>query len=243
MRAGRAAGSVWLTVVTVVLVLGAGALVVLAAIHTSDESSAAKSERSRYYSQIGLVSIIGDSYSSGSEEDSGRESLWWNRLATELTFRTQVLAVGGSGYVAVSPEDKAAGTFLNRANEVAKNARAVLVFGSRNDEPPSAQPSEVGQAASAVIAEVRRRAPGARIVMIGPPWTGDNPPNWLVSDRDAIRAEANQAGVEFLDPIAGKWFWDTHGLIGSDGIHPNDAGHAYMADRMRSVVLQAVTIR
>ena len=40
------------------------------------------------------------------------------------------------------------------------------------------------------------------------------------------------AGAAFVDPIAERWFVGQPGLIGADGVHPTDAGHEYMADKI-----------
>ena len=40
----------------------------------------------------------------------------------------------------------------------------------------------------------------------------------------------------FFDPIAQGWFVGRPELIGSDGIHPTDAGHAYMADKIAPLI-------
>ena len=44
------------------------------------------------------------------------------------------------------------------------------------------------------------------------------------------------AGATFVDPIAERWFVDRPDLIGRDGVHPTDAGHAYMADKIAPLI-------
>ena len=55
-------------------------------------------------------------------------------------------------------------------------------------------------------------------------------------DRDILRDQARQVGATFVDPIAERWFFDNPELIGADGIHPTDAGHAYMADKIAPLI-------
>ena len=51
-----------------------------------------------------------------------------------------------------------------------------------------------------------------------------------------LGSEAHAVGAEFVDPIADRWFVDRPDLIGADGVHPTDAGHAYMADKIVPLV-------
>ena len=50
--------------------------------------------------------------------------------------------------------------------------------------------------------------------------------------RDALRAQAVSHGATFYDPLIAGWFFGTPWLIGHDGVHPTDAGHAFLADRI-----------
>jgi lysophospholipase L1-like esterase len=40
----------------------------------------------------------------------------------------------------------------------------------------------------------------------------------------------------FIDPIAERWFVGRPDLIAQDGVHPTDAGHAYMADKIAPLI-------
>ncbi|MEN0140388.1 MAG: SGNH/GDSL hydrolase family protein, partial [Rhodococcus sp. (in: high G+C Gram-positive bacteria)] len=39
-----------------------------------------------------------------------------------------------------------------------------------------------------------------------------------------------------FDPIAAGWFVDRPDLIGRDGVHPTNAGHVYMADKIAPLI-------
>ena len=39
-----------------------------------------------------------------------------------------------------------------------------------------------------------------------------------------------------MDPIAARWFAGRPELIGKDGVHPTDAGHAYMAAKIAPLI-------
>ena len=83
----------------------------------------------------------------------------------------------------------------------------------------------------------RRGAPTARLLVIGPPWPTDDVPDNVWRVRDALAAEAAAIGATFIDPLAEHWFVGRPELIGKDGIHPTDAGHAYMADKIAPLIL------
>jgi lysophospholipase L1-like esterase len=54
--------------------------------------------------------------------------------------------------------------------------------------------------------------------------------------RDALKYQAGVAGATFIDPIAQGWFVGRPELIGKDGVHPTDAGHAYMAEKIAPLI-------
>ncbi len=68
--------------------------------------------------------------------------------------------------------------------------------------------------------------------MIGPPWPTADVPDSVLQIRDVLNAAARGVGAAFVDPIGDRWFVDRPDLIGPDGVHPNDAGHAYLADKI-----------
>ena len=76
--------------------------------------------------------------------------------------------------------------------------------------------------------------------MIGPPWPTADVPDSLLQIRDVLNAAARAAGAAFVDPIGDRWFVDRPDLIGADGVHPTDAGHAYLAAKIAPAHSHAV---
>ena len=72
--------------------------------------------------------------------------------------------------------------------------------------------------------------------MIGPAWPTADPPASILRIRDVLGYQAQLAGATFVDPITARWFTGRPDLIGRDGVHPTDAGHAYMADRIAPLI-------
>lgn len=185
------------------------------------------------------VTFIGDSYTNGTAKDSGEQARFPALLKKQLGTKVQVLGFNGSGYVARGPKPYNV-TFPEAANRVQPNATTVVIFGSRND---TAGYDQINKAVGTTIDNVRRRAPGAQILVIGPPWINNKPNDQIQLNRNAVRDAANNKRVDFVDPLQLGWFGDPNQikdgkstLIADDHIHPTDAGHAYLAQKMRPLI-------
>jgi lysophospholipase L1-like esterase len=184
------------------------------------------------------IVVIGDSYTGGSTAggfgDTGWPALAWKRLEEQgIAVDPQVAAIGGSGYVTRGPTGKVFGEEAARlVNPVDK---VVVFFGGMNDgrQPPA----DVAAAARSDFEAVRQTAPNAQLLVIGPAWPNAERPQALLNLRDAIKNEALAVGADFVDPVADGWFTDTPpDFIGADGVHPTDAGHVYMADKIEPYI-------
>lgn len=192
-----------------------------------------------------LVTFIGDSYTSGAGTDSGKKHRFPALVSSELGVPTQVLGYNGSGYVARGPKPYNT-TFPEAAKKVNPEARLVVVFGSRNDaatEDTTITPKQIRKSAEETIATIRERDPRATIVIVGPPWINNKPPDRIVKARTSVRTAADKAGVTFVDPIDEEWFGEEDQisdgkseLIADDHIHPTDEGHEYLARRFSQIV-------
>lgn len=180
------------------------------------------------------VVLIGDSYTTGTRVDSGNGHRWPQLLDLAEPIHEVVLARYGSGYVHAGPTGK---PFSADASRVPRDAAVVLVFGSRNDVEDA---EDVRDAALAFYAELHARAPQAQLVAVAPPWVDDDVPDYLWDDRDALKDAAEEGGVTFVDALADEWIRDSDGLIGEGSIHPNDAGHAYLAAKLTPVIQDAL---
>jgi lysophospholipase L1-like esterase len=183
------------------------------------------------------VAVIGDSYTTGGEEGGLGPQGWtaraWQTLAqTRRLITADVGAEGGAGY----------GTRGNRgslfedltAATVEPDDALVVFFGSRNDQHVEATQFSILVYGTFQLA--RRLAPSAKFLVIGPPWPTADPPVEILRIRDTLRYQAGIAGAMFVDPITEGWFVGQPGLIGADGVHPTDAGHAYMAEKIAPLI-------
>lgn len=180
------------------------------------------------------VAVIGDSYSRGTVLGGLGSANWTAVLATARQWRLDDVAVGATGYVAsLPPSGPYASAQLDQA--LADDPALVIVQGSINDG--FFDPAFVGAAASTLYAEIHRRDPDARLVVVGPFVVGQ--PAGPSALRDAVARAARDAGAMFLDPLAEQWFAGTAGTLSADGVHPTDAGHAVFAGRVGAALREA----
>ena len=190
------------------------------------------------------VAIIGDSYTAGTTEGGNGPKSWpqiaWQMLSAEgVDVRTDVAAEGGAGYG--QPGNRGSAFVDLTARAVRHSDALVVFFGSRNDQP--VDPLRFPALAANVFQLARFSAPAAKILVIGPPWPTADPPAAVLRIRDNLRDQATAAGAMFVDPIAEGWFVGRPDLIGQDGVHPTDAGHAYMAAKIAPLIYDQLTVR
>ena len=190
------------------------------------------------------IAVIGDSYTTGSTEGGNGPRSWpelaWGLLAQRgLEVDADVAAEGGAGYG--QPGNRGSIFEDLTARAVRGNDVLVVFFGSRNDQPvdPAAYPNF----AAGTFQLARLMAPSAKFLVIGPPWPTADPPPAVLTIRDSLRRQALAAGAVFIDPIAEGWFVGRPDLIGGDGVHPTDAGHAYMAERIAPLIYDQLFIQ
>lgn len=186
-----------------------------------------------------LALFIGD-FTKGTDAGGLDDANWTAILLrnTAQTTRLRGAVVGeGSGYVV----RRSAPTFVDQVRRfVTPVDRIVVISGSRNDV--IAAPAEVLAAAQETFALVRRLAPAAALLAIGPTWGTVVPSPEILATRDAVRQAAMRAGAYFVDPIEQGWFATGEpGLIGPDNVHPTDLGNQRVADYLTPVFIEALT--
>ncbi|WP_193048015.1 Rv0518 family GDSL lipase [Mycolicibacterium baixiangningiae] len=190
------------------------------------------------------VAVVGDSYTTGSNEGGEGTRGWttraWQLLAHQgLPVRADVAAEGGAGYGARGNRGSVFEDLTARA--VKNDDHLVVFYGSRNDQ--NVEPTLLSIMVYGAFQLARRNAPEARFLVIGPPWPTADPPPAIMRIRDTLRYQAGLARAAFVDPIAERWFVDDPTLIGADGVHPTDAGHVYMADKIAPLIATQLTRR
>ena len=186
---------------------------------------------------LNRVAVVGDSYTTGGEL-GGLGSKGWTTRACQLlaqdgvSVAPDVAAEGGAGY---GTRGSHGSVFEDLTADVVKPDDALVVyFGSRNDQ--GVDPTLLSVLAYGTFQLARRTAPSAKFLVIGPPWPTADPPDAVLKIRNALKYQAGVAGATFIDPIAQGWFVGRPELIGKDGVHPTDAGHAYMAEKIAPLI-------
>jgi lysophospholipase L1-like esterase len=183
------------------------------------------------------VAVIGDSYTTGTDEGGQGPRAWtaraWQTLAQRgVRVGADVAAEGKAGYAV--PGDRGSIFEDLTARAVKPDDALVVFFGSRNDQ--GVDPGLLADKVRDTFVMARRFAPTARFLVIGPPWPTADVPGSVLQIRDVLNARARAAGAAFVDPIGDRWFVDRPDLIGVDGVHPNDAGHEYLANMIAPLI-------
>ena len=188
-------------------------------------------------SPVNHVAVIGDSYTTGTNWGGLGATTWtaraWQMLARQgVQVAADVASEGRAGYGVRGDHNSLFVDLTARA--VRPDDVLVVFFGSRNDQ--GVDPLALWNMANANFDLARRTAPAARLLVIGPPWPTADVPESVLRIRDVLGAAARTAGATFIDPLAEGWFVGMPELIGADGVHPTDAGHAYMADKIAPLI-------
>lgn len=183
------------------------------------------------------IAIVGDSYTNGTAIGGQGAKGWPTRAAAALARQgvevaVDVAAEGRAGYGVRGDQGNLFGDLTSRA--VKPSDVLVVFYGSRNDQ--GVDPYVLSGLIHNALAQARGVAPTARLLVIGPPWPTADVPVAILQIRDVLAFQALLAGATFVDPIAERWFVDRPDLIGRDGVHPTDAGHAYMADKIAPLI-------
>ncbi len=186
---------------------------------------------------VSRVAIVGDSYTNGTPIGGQGANAWpvraWRTLARQgVQVVADVAAEGGAGYGVRGDQGNLFGDLTPRA--VKPDDALVVFYGSRNDQ--GVDPNVLSGQIFNAFAQAHGIAPTARLLVIGPPWPTADVPSTVLQVRDILAFQAMLAGATFIDPIAAGWFMNRPDLIGPDGVHPTDAGHAYMGDTIAPLI-------
>jgi lysophospholipase L1-like esterase len=151
-----------------------------------------------------------------------------DHLAYKLGWDITVDAHGATGYIAGSIQSPPV-NFAGRLDTVYKaKPNVVLIEGSVNDAKyPAAQ---VRRAAIADFTALHKNLPSAKIIVVGPAWGGDTPPDTLTAVEQALKTATAGRVSLFIDPIADKWFAGPNAkFMAADHESPTDQGHSLIA--------------
>lgn len=173
--------------------------------------------------------FLGDSFTSG-WNGAGIGARGWPRLVgADQEWQTVNLAVAGTGFINPGWTNQPIGSRV--AEAIRRGPDVIVVAGGHNDSRWSAVAT--ARAADEVIDRLHVAASDALLVIVAPIWQDGSPPLRCLALRDHLRRKAASIGAVFIDPLAEGWFSGaSHRLIGPDGLHPTDAGHRFIAERV-----------
>lgn len=183
------------------------------------------------------VAVIGDSYTNGTDEGGQGPNAWTARAWQTLAHRgvqvtADVAAEGRAGYGARGDHGNVFEDLTAKA--VQPDDVLLVFFGSRNDQ--GVDTDVLAQMVHDTFALAGQIAPTAKMLVIGPAWPTADVPGSVLHIRDILNSHARVASATFIDPIADRWFVGRPDLIGADAVHPNDAGHAYLASKIAPLI-------
>lgn len=173
-----------------------------------------------------LVLFFGDSYTAGFGATSD-DTAYPARTAAAFGWVADVAAGPGTGFL------NGGGTgqdYLERLALLEVGTPALVVLqGGLNDAAlgPDAQTQRA--ATAEVLAALAQRFPGVPVVLLGPPLVPVIEEDAVRTVDEAMARAAADAGVPYVSPVRAGW--DVAGRL-SDGLHPDDAGHALVAERL-----------
>ena len=149
-----------------------------------------------------------------------------------LGWEQQVLGVSGTGY-ARSGEGSTFAQRIDRA--VTIDSDVIVVQGSLNERHSSLE--VLAPAATETLARLAAEVgDDTRVVVLGANYNPGTPAATIDGINRTIEAAADAAGLQFVDVAALNWTDPADPTVWADPIHPNDAGHQRIADRLAELL-------
>lgn len=217
------------------------AVAVLALAGCASAPPAVSPQVQKYYEENKTVStaapkpqsvFIGDSYTNSAGASSTIAG-WPMIAADDLGWFLNVAADSSSGYITKGQKGFTASDLIDQAN--VPGAKYVVIADGYNDFVGAGYDGAVGD----TLDKAKAKWPEAKIVVIGPWSPSARAAEAKAKTRDIIAGEAKERGIPFIDPIAANWT-DNPAMIGSDGLHPTDAGHEAIGKKAAQAIKAAL---
>lgn len=171
---------------------------------------------------------IGDSYTRGTGIDTA--DAYSCLVSQKLGWDRRLDAVGSTGYYHSAGGESLPYRLDDTITRV-PDPGVVIVDSGRNDANGYGEENVERQATNYLI-RVVEAWPDARVVVLLP-WDAADTSAMPHPTADVIRAAAESAGVtEIIDPVGLGIAGGAPGMVVGDGIHPNEAGHCFVAERL-----------
>ncbi|SFN40226.1 SGNH/GDSL hydrolase family protein [Mycetocola miduiensis] len=174
-----------------------------------------------------VAAFYGDSYTRGTGV-SDPELRWSTQLSEDRGWAEINPSVDGLGFVV--NRDLLRDDLVELI--VAEDPDIVVVTMGLNDN--FAPPEEAAKVESAIrddLSTFANELPDARLIVVEPFWHTERRPASVDTIIGWVRDAAADVGADYI-PGASRWLEGHPEWIAPDGIHPNDTGHAEIAERM-----------
>lgn len=173
------------------------------------------------------VVFFGDSYAASYTLDDPAQG-FPALVAAAFGWQADTQALGGTGYIAGGDVQR---PYLDRVRALPPtDSPLVLVEGGINDASAGATEEDERAAAVAVVQGLRVVAPRAQIVLLGPAEVPAVDPAAVARVDRGLAVAARDTGAWYLSPATDGWPVGAH--VQPDGLHPDAAGHAVLADEL-----------
>jgi lysophospholipase L1-like esterase len=182
-----------------------------------------------------VVAFYGDSYTRGTGASSP-EKRWSTVVSAERGWREINRSENGLGFV---NRRASMGPGLDDIPALIIDDDPDIVFvtmGLNDNFSYDRAADEIHTAIDSDLDRLRDGLPNARIVVVEPFWYTDDRPasvdviaGWVEAAAERIDADHIDGASHWLD---GHYADASDSWMASDGLHPNDTGYAYMAERM-----------
>jgi lysophospholipase L1-like esterase len=204
--------------------------------------------------------VLGDSLSDGSTMNTGAGAGTWFFRAMRLLGMTDAWEQGRGGTGYITPGTTAVLQDRFALDVLPYNPAKLFVWAGYNDNGGSQ--TAIATAASTLYTSIKAGLPTTQVFVLGC-WSPTGSPAASITTTDAtLRTAAAAAGFAFISPTTGNIYDTSGGLvtshgpfitgtgkagattgngnadlyIGTDGVHPTDAGHIYLARRIAASV-------
>ncbi|KQR26033.1 SGNH/GDSL hydrolase family protein [Microbacterium sp. Leaf151] len=215
--------------------LGAVASLLMGLVACSTPSPEAPSPTPVLDADAPVVAFYGDSYTRGTGASSP-EKRWSTVVSAERGWREINRSENGLGFV---NRRASMGPGLDDIPALIIDDDPDIVFvtmGLNDNFSYDRAPDEIHTAIDSDLDRLRDGLPDARIIVVEPFWYTDDRPasvdviaGWVEAAAERIDADHIDGASHWLD---GHYADSSDSWMASDGLHPNDTGYAYMAERM-----------
>lgn len=189
-----------------------------------------------------VVAVIGDSYMAGFGASSAENSMG-PQMAGRLHMDLANFAVGGTGYLNGGPYGGNQSYQVQAGSAIVADANLYVVEGALNDwsliyVDKTATLDDLKAAAGALYERLADEEGTDNVVVVGPSWPYESEDPGIVEVNDALKAEAEAAGLAYVDALEENWINTENNdeYIGPDMVHPNDLGHTYLGRKFATAI-------